>query len=106
MLVHRAPDADTGVPGLIAGKGVERVLRATAEGEFVPMKVIGDIVEAGDVCGMVGEEPVKTTIAGVVRGMLAKGLHVTKGFKGILYSSLFIFALIFIDFYAFFFIEF
>ena len=40
---------NTGVPGDIGGFTTERIIRATADGVFVPVKQIGDRVEAGDI---------------------------------------------------------
>lgn len=39
---------NTGIPGVIGGYGAERVIHAQAAGIFKNVRVIGDIVEAGD----------------------------------------------------------
>ena len=72
---------NTGVPGLIAGYGKERVVRSPKEGIFRGIKTFGDIVAPGEIIAYVDETPVKTVIGGMVRGMLHEGLHVTEGFK-------------------------
>ncbi len=74
---------NTGVPGIIAGHGADRVLRAPCEGVFRTICEIGDIVRAGDAVATVGDEelPVTATIDGVLRGLLHDGLEVTSGFK-------------------------
>jgi xanthine dehydrogenase accessory factor len=73
---------NTGVPGVIAGYGIERVIHAPCEGTFNHAgKEIGDLVEEGETIAMIGEVPVKTVIAGKLRGLLRDGLAVTKGFK-------------------------
>ncbi|MBN1545453.1 MAG: EF2563 family selenium-dependent molybdenum hydroxylase system protein [Syntrophaceae bacterium] len=74
-------EPNTGVPGVIAGYGIERVLRASADGIFHNVRAIGDQVEAGDVIAEVEGKPVKTVIAGVVRGLLREGIQVTEGLK-------------------------
>jgi xanthine dehydrogenase accessory factor len=42
---------------------------------------IGDLVAAGDVLGDVAGAPVRSSIGGVVRGLLAPGRKVEQGFK-------------------------
>lgn len=73
--------ADTGVPGAIAGATAERVLRAPAAGRVRGVRVIGDLVQAGDLVAWVDEEPVRTKIAGVLRGILHDGVAVTSDTK-------------------------
>jgi len=72
---------NTGIPGIIAGYGIERVLRCKGEGIFRGAKTFGDIVKKGDVVAYVGDEEVKAEIDGMVRGILHDGLYVTSGFK-------------------------
>lgn len=80
-LYEGRPIANTGVPGIIAGHGAERVLRAPADGVFEPLAAIGDEVRAGDVVAYVGGVPMPATIDGVLRGLLAPGVHVLRGMK-------------------------
>jgi xanthine dehydrogenase accessory factor len=72
---------NTNIPGRIGGFAGERVLRAPADGVFKGIRQIGDTVEAGDVVGTVGDEPMLCTIGGVLRGLLADGTAVHKGMK-------------------------
>lgn len=72
---------NTAIPGLIGGFAGERVLRAPADGVFTGTRRIGDRVEAGETVGYVAGEPMKATIGGVLRGLLADGVPVTKGLK-------------------------
>ena len=76
-----SPLPNTAIPGLIGGYAGERVLRAPADGTFVPCVEIGDEVKAGTVCGTVADKPMVATIDGVVRGLLQEGVQVTKGMK-------------------------
>lgn len=76
-----SPIANTGVPGIIAGVGADRVLRAPADGPFECVRAIGDAVRAGEVVGRVAGEPMVTTIDGVLRGLIAPGVQVTRGMK-------------------------
>ena len=72
---------NTGTPGLIGGKGKERVIHSSQSGVFKGAKEIGDIVEEGDVVAYVGDEPQRTTISGRLRGLLHDGLTVPEHFK-------------------------
>lgn len=74
---------NTGVPGLIGGFGIQRLLRAPADGIFRGAVKIGDQVEAGQVVGFVepGGAPMTAQISGVVRGLLQDGVPVTQGMK-------------------------
>lgn len=71
----------TGRPGEIGGYGVERVLRAPADGIFQGNKRIGDPVEAGEVVATVDGIPLPSKISGVLRGLLRDGLKVRRGMK-------------------------
>jgi len=77
---------NTGVPGVIGGYGAERVIHAEKAGIFRNVRAIGDIVDAGTVIAEIetrGKKriPVKTEIAGILRGLLRDGYPVTPGFK-------------------------
>lgn len=73
--------ADTGVPGSIGGVTAGRVMRAPCAGVVRGIRKIGDAVQAGEVVARVGEEPVKASIAGVLRGILHDGVMATPGLK-------------------------
>ena len=72
---------NTGTPGLIGGKGKERVIHSSKSGVFKGNREIGDIVEEGDIIGYVDDEPQCTTISGRLRGLLHDGLTVPGHFK-------------------------
>lgn len=77
---------NSGIPGNIGGYTSERVMKSPAEGTFVALRKIGDIVEADEVIAKVlsengNEIEVKTQIAGILRGILEDGYKVTEGFK-------------------------
>lgn len=72
---------NTDIPGLIGGFAGERVLRAPADGVFTGTRRIGDLVEAGDTVGYVAGEPMRCTIGGVLRGLLADGVTAAHGMK-------------------------
>ena len=72
---------NTNIPGLIGGFADERVLRAPADGVFQSTRAIGDRVKSGDIVGYVAGKPMRCTIDGVLRGLLADGVSVFKGMK-------------------------
>ena len=72
---------NTGTPGLIGGKGKERVIHSSRAGVFKGNREIGDIVEEGDIVAYVDDEPQFTTISGRLRGLLHDGLYVQEHFK-------------------------
>ena len=72
---------NTGTPGIIAGKGAERVVRAPAEGVVNWRLEIGDLVKSEEVMGDVAGQPVTAPFDGVVRGTIAPGTAVTAGMK-------------------------
>ncbi|SPD74116.1 putative 4-hydroxybenzoyl-CoA reductase molybdenum cofactor biosynthesis protein [uncultured Desulfobacterium sp.] len=81
-LIHQGEaEKNTGVPGVIAGYGAERVFRAPKDGRFIALSGIGDLVEEGDLVADVDGLPVKAQIKGVIRGILRNGTHVWKGMK-------------------------
>lgn len=72
---------NTGVPGLIGGFAGERVLRAPADGIFHPLLDIGAAVRLGDIAAEVDGVPMRCTLDGVLRGILADGIPVRRGMK-------------------------
>lgn len=73
---------NTGIPGNVGGYTVERVLRVPCAGSFVPLREIGDTVQAGDVVARVDGQDVITQISGCLRGILPHGTQVPRaGFK-------------------------
>ena len=72
---------NTGVPGVIAGYGKERVIHAPAAGIMRNRSQIGDIVEKNQILAMVDETPVYASLTGVLRGIIRDGYKVPKGMK-------------------------
>ena len=72
---------NTGIPGLIGGYGLERLIKAPADGIFKGDVAIGAVVKKGDVVAHVNSVPVMAQIDGVVRGLLQDGVEVTTGMK-------------------------
>jgi xanthine dehydrogenase accessory factor len=74
-------ELNTGIPGPIGGYTEERVIRAPKDGSFKTLKKIGDGVRANEKVGIVENMPVRSRIAGVIRGLLRDGTEVWKGMK-------------------------
>jgi xanthine dehydrogenase accessory factor len=73
--------ADSGVPGIVLGRGSERVLRATADG-FVQWNFeIGDLIMAKTAVGSVNNIPIIAPFDGVLRGAIAGETAVKLGMK-------------------------
>ncbi len=72
---------NTGTPGIVAGKGAERVLRAPAAGLVEWSAEIGDFVSAGEIIGTVADVPIIAPFAGVLRGLIAPDSQVPAGLK-------------------------
>jgi xanthine dehydrogenase accessory factor len=85
VLWQGAAEADTGIPGAIAGFREERLLRAPGAGVWQPQVALGDRVargqEVGHVVGAEGPIAVTAGLTGLVRGLLYPGLAVTPGMK-------------------------
>ena len=74
-------EKNTGVPGVIAGYGKERVIHACVDGIMENKKEIGDFVTEGEVIATIGDEKVIATITGILRGIIRNGFSVKKGLK-------------------------
>jgi len=85
VILSGRAEPDTGTPGLVGGRGRERVLHAPCAGVAQNLKRIGDLVRAGEpVLGIIGEQgltPVAAGIDGVLRGLIRPGFQVHKGLK-------------------------
>lgn len=72
---------NTGVPGIIGGKGAERVLRAPCDGMVSQIARIGACVKQGEDLFAVGGCIVRAPFDGLLRGLIRDGLLVPKGAK-------------------------
>lgn len=81
VILSGAAEADTGIPGLIAGQGAARVIHAAAEGPVEARTAIGDTVRAGDPVLSIGGVVHASAIDGTVRGLIREGFHARKGLK-------------------------
>jgi xanthine dehydrogenase accessory factor len=73
--------ANTGVPGLVGGRSVERVVRSTRAGPISWNVDIGDLVAAGQTLGTVAGEPIPAGLDGVVRGLIDSTQPARPGLK-------------------------
>ena len=72
---------NTGVPGIIAGFGKERVIHSPASGEIHCISKIADIVEKDQILAWIGDTPVRASLTGVLRGIIRDGFTVPEGMK-------------------------
>jgi xanthine dehydrogenase accessory factor len=72
---------NTGTPGTVAGRNVERVLRAPADGVVRWEVTIGDVVRDGQLIGRVGDTEMHALFDGVVRGLIRDGDQVKPPLK-------------------------
>lgn len=95
-LIYKGEAApNTGIPGMIAGFGKERVIHSPSSGYFYGLTMIGDMVEKGRPIGVITQEalpdgvkpavamgiPVPATLTGLLRGMIRSTYPVVSGFK-------------------------
>lgn len=72
---------DSGTPAPVLGHTDARVVRAPRGGVFHGQVRIGDVVAPRQAVGAIDAQPVLAGIAGMVRGLLADGVHVARGIK-------------------------
>ena len=81
MIFNGTAEPNTNSPGAIDGYTTDRLIRACCDGEIDPLKDIGDTVEQGEVIVRIEDQEVKALISGTLRGMIQRGVTVTKGMK-------------------------
>ena len=74
-------EEDTGIPGIVNGYGLERVLYSPDEGVLETYVEIGDKVVHGQQIGRVGNAEFYAPFDGYVRGLAREGLYLNKGVK-------------------------
>jgi xanthine dehydrogenase accessory factor len=81
LLWNEAAKKDTGVPGVIGGESVRRVLRSPAAGDVKWHVRFGESVEDGQAIGEVGAQLVTAPFGGRIRGMIHPQTPVEEGMK-------------------------
>ncbi len=81
VILKGEAEPDTGIALSIGGLTEERVLHAPVKGIFYSVKIIGDLIAAGDTVAQVDNQPVKAQIDGVLRALLRDGLEVNEHTK-------------------------
>lgn len=81
ILTHGSALPNTGVPGILHGEAGNRVIHSPATGQLKRLKKPGDLVEKGEIIAMIGDVPVKTKLAGTLRGLIYDGFDVKAGLK-------------------------
>jgi len=87
VILEGSAEPDTGTPGVIGGKGAERVVHAPAAGFVKGLRAIGDLVKAGEpILAIVDPQSggitlVASPLDGVLRGLIRPGLRVPAGLK-------------------------
>jgi xanthine dehydrogenase accessory factor len=76
-----SPLSDTGKPGIVMGKGFERLLRSPIDGAIQWNFDIGEQISRGMVVGGVEDQPIYAPFDGVIRGLIAPGTIVSAGLK-------------------------
>lgn len=74
-------EANTHVPGLVAGHSTDRVLRSPETGRFDAQAAIGALVEEGEIIGSVDAKVIAAPFRGIVRGLVRSGLDVMANMK-------------------------
>lgn len=76
-----APQANTGIPGIVGDHQKDRVLRAPAAGTLRTHASIGSLVLKGSILAEVAGIPIVAPFNGCVRGLLPDGMEVTDRMK-------------------------
>ena len=72
---------NTSIPGIIEGFSNERVIYSDFDGQFTHIKSISDIVNKEEIIAKVGDNYIRATLDGVIRGMIRDNFEVKKGLK-------------------------
>jgi xanthine dehydrogenase accessory factor len=81
VIYEGCAEPDTGQPGAVGGKTVERILRAPVAGVVEGEAAIGERVTEGQLVAKVGHHAVHARTAGVLRGMVRSGTRIERGVK-------------------------
>jgi xanthine dehydrogenase accessory factor len=65
-----AAEPDTGTPGIVNGRGAERVIRAPRDGHVIAHASVGDSIAEGQRLAEVDGVPIYAAFSGVLRGLI------------------------------------
>jgi len=74
-------EPDTGIPGTIGQKEIERVIRSPTDGKIMTKSEIGVVVEKDTTLAIVDGLPISAPFTGLLRGLLRSEVLVFKGMK-------------------------
>jgi xanthine dehydrogenase accessory factor len=74
-------EPNTGVPGVVGGRGADRVLRAHSNGFVKWLRSIGDVVAEGETLGELAGQPILAPFNGLVRGLIHESVEIRAGLK-------------------------
>jgi xanthine dehydrogenase accessory factor len=72
---------NTGIPGELGGEAARRVVYAPQAGRLRARVAIGDLVQAGQILGHIGDVAVTTRISGKLRGLVHEKAELIAGVK-------------------------
>jgi len=81
LILQGCAQENTGIPGKIGDKSIQRVIYAPISGEIKHVRTIGDVPEAGEAICSISGVAVSAPFKGLLRGLLHDGLQVSKGMK-------------------------
>lgn len=81
VILKGRAEENTGTPVAIDGLSRERVVWAPREGIFTTNNHIGDTVQAHQIVGQVGEQPIEAPMSGILRGLMRNGVKASEGSK-------------------------
>lgn len=74
-------EPDTGTPGVVNGRGAERVIRAPREGYVTRQVPIGEVIHEGQPVAWMDDQPLLAPFDGILRGLIHPSVFVTVGLK-------------------------
>lgn len=81
VIIEGEAAPNTGIPGVIGGQSALRVVRSPVAGHLEPSVSIGDLVTEGQPLGEVAGIPIKSLLAGQVRGLIHPKAELSAGEK-------------------------
>lgn len=81
MIKDGAALPNTGIPGIIGGESIRRVVYTKNSGNIKNLSSIGDYLKEGEPIFSVGDEIVYAPFNGILRGLITDGMFVKEGMK-------------------------